>query len=24
VVIRRRHVEHDINHWKPPWWRSLG
>jgi hypothetical protein len=24
VVIRGGHVEHDINHWKPPWWRSLG
>jgi hypothetical protein len=24
VVIRSRHVEHDINHWKPPWWRSQG
>jgi len=24
VVIRGGHVVHDINHWKPPWWRSQG
>jgi hypothetical protein len=24
VIIRGGHVEHDINHWKPPWWRSQG
>ena len=24
VIIRGGHVVHDINHWKPPWWRSQG